>query len=293
MVDCSRRCWFGLAAVGLAVLFTSGRLGLHKSNPQRLRFVHTYTTESERAILNEAIAEFERAHPPIKIDQVVYNSETYQTIGWRLQFQGARQSDIFFTWQGFKVEHAIENAWALDLAPYLSKEFVEQFVPSAIPRQRGGIYFLPQSIDISNLVWYNQDIFEKLGLREPKSLSEWLQLCVQLRKAGLLALGQGNRDLWPMGNFGAELMGQRLGADGLGELFGRSAQARVDDFRGLGAFDFLRRNGCFDLPGTLEPDGIGALGDIDAKVLFLSGKSVQHVVGSWFLADVEDARRKN
>jgi ABC-type glycerol-3-phosphate transport system substrate-binding protein len=44
---------------------------------------------------------------------------------------------------------------------------------------------------------------------------------------------------------------------------------------------------------VLDAGAIGALSDIDAKVLFLSGKSAQHILGSWFLADVEDARSKN
>ena len=46
------------------------------------------------------------------------------------------------------------------------------------------------------------------------------------------------------------------------------------------------------MPGVLDPGGIGTLGDIDAKVLFLSGKSAMHMVGSWFVADIEDARSK-
>jgi ABC-type glycerol-3-phosphate transport system substrate-binding protein len=43
---------------------------------------------------------------------------------------------------------------------------------------------------------------------------------------------------------------------------------------------------------VLAPGGIGSLGDIDAKVLFLSGRSAMHVLGSWFVADIEDARAK-
>jgi raffinose/stachyose/melibiose transport system substrate-binding protein len=54
----------------------------------------------------------------------------------------------------------------------------------------------------------------------------------------------------------------------------------------------LLEAGAFDLPGVLDRGAIGQLSDIDAKVLFLSGKSAQHILGSWFAADVQDARSR-
>ena len=285
--------WFWIAVVAIAFALTGHRLALTQPGPNRLEFAHTFTTESERAILDAVVAEFEQSHPGVEIEQIVSNSEVYNTVGWRLQFQGRRQPDIFFHWQGFKVEYCIENGWAMDLTTWLSPGFVDQFVPSAVQRQKGGTYFLPQSADISNLIWYNRDLFKTLNLSEPKSLEEWLQLCVKFRQAKILPLAQGNRDLWPMGNFGAELVGQALGADKGGRLFRPGESIQPDDLRGLKSFITLLDGHCLDLPGVLDAGAIGALSDIDAKVLFLGGKSAQHILGSWFLADIEDARQKN
>ncbi len=96
-----------------------------------------------------------------------------------------------------------------------------------------------------------------------------------------------------MGNLGAELIGQTLGADAAGRLFKSGPAIQPGDLRGLDTFSFLNRNRCFDLPGVLDQGAIGSLGDIDAKVLFLSGRSAQHILGSWFVADIADARQKN
>jgi len=277
----------------LALGFTGDRLLLHQPSPNTLRFAHTYTTESERAILRAAIAEFEQAHPGVRIEQIVSNSETYNTIGWRLQFRGRQQPDLYFHWQGFKVDYCIDQGWAMDLTPHLSPGFAQEFVPAATRQPRSGIYLLPQSIDLSNLVWYNRDLFARLNLSEPVSLEEWLDVCKKLRAANLLPLGQGNRDLWPMGNFSAELLGQALGAEGTARLFQRGAVINPTAILGLGALDEFSRAGALDLPGVLDRGAIGSLGDIDAKVLFLTAKAAQHVVGSWFLADVEDARSKS
>ena len=285
--------WLRVGLVVAAFLLAGHRLALSRPSPHRLRFAHTFTTESERKILDGAIAEFETSHPGIKIEQMISNSEVYNTVGWRLQFQGRNPPDIFFHWQGFKVEYCIEIGWAMDLSPFLSPGFVDEFVPSAIRKQNGGLYFLPQSVDISNLVWYNRDLFARLNLREPMWLEEWKQLCVVIRQAGILPLAQGNRDLWPMGNFAAELLGQTLGPDASSRLFRPRAPFRADDLRALNTLVSLRQKHGFDLPGVLDEGSVGSLSDIDAKVMFLSGKSAQHILGSWFLADIEDARRKN
>src|ERR1041385_4062377 len=262
------KTWSLIGFVVFASVTTGSRLALSRPSPNRLRFAHTFTTESERRILDGAIAEFSGSHPGVAIEQIVSNSETYNTVGWRLQFQGRNQPDIYFHWQGFKVESCVERGWALDLTPFLSPGFVDEFIPAAIRTQAGGIYFLPQSVDISNLVWYDRSLFDQLNLREPRSLEEWRQICLDLRRAGILPLAQGNRDLWPMGNLGAELIGQTLGPDAARRLFESGPAIQPADLRGLETFRFLRQNRCFDLPGVLDQGAIGSLGDIDAKVLF-------------------------
>jgi len=61
------KTWFGVAFVAMAFVLTGHRLALTQPGPNRLKFAHTFTTESERAILDAAVAEFERGHPGVKI----------------------------------------------------------------------------------------------------------------------------------------------------------------------------------------------------------------------------------
>ncbi len=289
------RHWPALIWITCLMIFaiiTGNRLRLAPNSPQSLRFSHTFTTESERAIIGAAIDEFKTTHPGITIQQTVLNSEVYQTVGWRLQFRGRQPPDLFFLWDGYKVDYAIRNQWALNVAPYLSPNFADQFIDGTTRTQDGGVWFLPQSVDISNLVWFNRELFETHGLTPPATFEEWIELCTTLRALNILPLAQGNRDLWPMGNFGAELVGQSTGPKRMNELFARGVKPSALDLAGLHGLAALSTEGAFDLPGVLNPGGIGTLGDIDAKVLFLSGKSAMHIVGSWFVADIEDARSK-
>src|SRR2546430_16611339 len=71
--------WFGVGFVTLAFVLTGHRLALTQPGPNRLKFAHTFTTESERAILDAAVTEFERGHPGVKIEQIISNSEVYNT----------------------------------------------------------------------------------------------------------------------------------------------------------------------------------------------------------------------
>lgn len=284
--------WGWLTALAVALLLFGDRLKLARPDPARLVFSHTFTTQSEQAILDRVVTEFEAAHPGVRVEQIVANSEVYNTVGWRLQFQGRNQPDIYFHWQGFKVGQCIANGWAMDLRPHLSAGFLDQFVPSSLREQRGGLHFLPHSIDVCNLVWHDRDLFARLGLKEPRTFEDWLALCQRVRAEGILPLAQGNRDLWPMGNFGAELVGQALGAAATDTLFEAGAEVATRARQAFGPLEAMRTAGCFDLPGVLEPGAIGQLGDIDAKVLFLGGKSAMHILGSWFLADINDAREK-
>lgn len=281
--------WVGVA---LFVLSTGHRLRLARPDADRIRFAHTFTTESERAILDDVIAEFRRIHPNIRVEQSIANSEVYNSVGWRLQFQGRNPPDIYFHWQGYKVGVCIERGWAMDLTPHLTSGFVDQFVPAALGPEMEGTYFLPHSVDVCNLVWYNRDLFHRENLKEPETFEEWVELCGTLRERGILPLAQGNRDLWPMGNFAAELFGQAMGDSTFAGLFDPGVSLHGEALPGFERLEELRSKGAFDLPGVLEPGAVGGLGDIDAKVLFLGGRSAMHVLGAWFMADIQDAIEK-
>ncbi len=286
------RFWVGLAVLALPFVFWGNRLALSRPSPNVLRFAHTFTTESEGQILAEAIKEFETTHSGIRVVQSAENSDTYQTIGWRVQFQSRRQPDIYFNWQGFKVQEAVARGWAMDVSPYISNGFADQFLPGTLKGSLGAIYFLPHSIDISVLVWYNQELFQRSNLKEPATLEEWIHLCGTIRQRGALPLIQGNRDLWPLGNVGAELLGQAGGVRSYEALFIPSQSVSANDVHGLRWIDALNEVGAFDLPGVFEKGALASFGDIDAKVYFLTGKAAQHVIGSWFLADIQDATAK-
>lgn len=284
--------WGWLAFLALALALTGDRLRLASPDPGVLLIAHTLTAASERAVLDDLIREFEAGRPGTRVEQLILNSEVYQTVGWRLLMRGRRPPDIYFLWRGYKTSDAIDRGLALDMAPHLDPTVLEDLVPTAVLRRGNAIYHLPQSIDISNLVWVNRDLLGRAGLEKPADLETWLEACRQLRAAGILPLIQGNRDLWPIGNLAAEFLGQELGTDTLDRLFVPGEPVGPEVMAGLAPLARLAEEGAFDLPGLMNRGAIAGFGDIDAKVFFLTGRAAQHIVGSWLLADVEDAAEK-
>jgi raffinose/stachyose/melibiose transport system substrate-binding protein len=288
-----RTTWIWLALVGLAFVFTGHHLRLTAPDPHVLLMAHTYTTATEQAVLADAIREFEAAHPGIKVRQVVMNSEVYQTVGWRLVMRARRPPDIFFLWRGYKTALSIRRHQALDMRPYLDPRRVAELLPTAILREGDAVYHLPQSIDISNLVWYNRRLFEENGLTEPADLAAWLAECRKLRAANILPLIQGNRDLWPLGNLAAEFLGQALPLPEVNRLFQPGTPVPPEAAAALEPLAQLAREGAMDLPGLMNRGAVAGFGDIDAKVFWLSGRAAQHIIGSWMLADIQDAEKRN
>ena len=96
----SVRPWLGLGALILALLLSGDRLMLSSPEPSQLRFAHTFTTASEREILDDAIAEFEaqaawRAGAATLIPGLeAYLTGTADTIGARQQPRLSREQAL-------------------------------------------------------------------------------------------------------------------------------------------------------------------------------------------------------
>jgi raffinose/stachyose/melibiose transport system substrate-binding protein len=64
---------------------------------------------------------------------------------------------------------------------------------------KGHIYGIPMDLNTLTIA-YNEGIFQKLGLKVPKSLAQLLALAAPLRKAGYQPLGVNAKDGWPDGD---------------------------------------------------------------------------------------------
>jgi multiple sugar transport system substrate-binding protein len=114
------------------------------------------------------ITEFEQANPKInvKITEFSY-SDHYSNLEVRMA--GGNAPDIFRNEYGFLMRYE-KNKQAVDLKPHFPKDYWKRFWPKLMEfcDIKGGVYGVPQMTD-TTVVFYNQDLFKKAGLRRPRA----------------------------------------------------------------------------------------------------------------------------
>lgn len=155
-------------------------------------------------------------------------------------------------------------------------------VLSAWRTDEGEQFGLPLAAVIHGFM-YNADIFAELGLEEPTTSQEFLDLLQAVQDDGQYTpLAMGTLDSFVPGLLGYNLAGVTYwrGEEGrLGLIEGTQA---VNDQPYVDTFDFLSQW------GEYMPDGYEAIGYADMQNLFTLGDSAVYPAGSWEISIFND-----
>ena len=77
------------------------------------------------------------------------------------------------------------------------------------------IVMIPANADVTNVIWYNVDVFAELGLSVPATWDEFVALCPTIADAGMIPMAIGNLDLWAGGNFASHIVSRVMGGRGV------------------------------------------------------------------------------
>jgi ABC-type glycerol-3-phosphate transport system substrate-binding protein len=146
-----------------------------------------------RVALEEIIESYQKLHPNIQIRLNVISS-SYQTwIRTRIAAGGDLMPDIynghFISGCKQKDKLVALDKYLDSVNPYTGKRWCDTFNMELAMRYRyaGRIYDLPiDYIEIS--MFYNKDIFKRLGLSEPETWEELLEICRKLKRAGYIPI---------------------------------------------------------------------------------------------------------
>ena len=149
-----------------------------------------------RVALEEIIRRYEALNPHIEVELSIIGQEFATWIRTRVAAGGDLVPDIYNG--NYTNGYAEQGRW-VELDPYLAAEnpytqkpWIDGIDANLIERYRtdGKAYILPiDYIDIA--VFYNRDLFAKLGLQEPKTWAEWLSLCKRVQRAGYVPIAIG------------------------------------------------------------------------------------------------------
>ena len=252
-----------------------------ESEPVTITLWHVWGGGAQADYLQNAIAEFEEAHPNIKIEATSFESDSFQVQGLKTAVAANEFADVTHAWGGAMVEPFVEAGKVLCLDEYLTDEFMEKLMPGSLGGMTfdGKVYGLPYLVQPC-VVIYNQALFDEYDLEIPDTYDQLLEAVRVFRENDITPLCLGEKELWT-GMMYYDMMAVRyLGVDACNEIL--SGQAPYDSDKMLEVtkmFTDLVGMGAFD-------PGVVALSRYEAEMEFKMGKIPVLLEGSWVLGDV-------
>lgn len=168
-------------------------------------------TAQASKVYYDAIEEFEAIHPNIKIEPDFIQNASYMA-GIKIRLLGGVPLDVFDTWSPslFQEFRKLNPNIYLDLT---GSTFLNDFVPNVLQpvTVNGKAYGVPEVMHSDGLL-YNKRIFARLGLSVPQTWSEFINVCEQLKQAGIIPVAMDS--YWSTAQFFWGSIMTSNGADG-------------------------------------------------------------------------------
>lgn len=222
------------------------------------------------------LAEYTKTHPNVVIEFKPTNPPDYNAT-LRLQLTSGTGPDLMYARSYATGIQLFKDGFFADVSgtPGLKENFTEG---SRAPwSTEDGVSFAIPFVAVSHGVYYNKDIFSKLGLSVPATWDEFLSVCAKIKAAGIIPVANSLGDEWDI----AEVVFMNIAPDFIGGREGRlayeSGKRPWNDPNMVAAFQAMK-----DLVPFL-PEGFEALTYNDSNALFATGKAAMYFDGSWTL----------
>jgi raffinose/stachyose/melibiose transport system substrate-binding protein len=239
----------------------------------KISFVHWRGEDVK--VFDELIAEFNKQHPNIEVEQNVLPSEQYLASAQAKLLDGTA-GDIFAAFPGAQFETFAKANLYVDLT---GSDFVSNYTENLIKagQKDGKQYALPYQL-VYNQPIYNKTIFEKLNLTPPKDWEGFLALCETLKKNGYIPIAFPGADIGPGQFINSMMMNNNTDEDIWDKVETGQAKLTEDWFvKTLSQIKELNDKGYF------QPDSLGTSKDI-AGSLFAQEKAAMLATGSYMMA---------
>jgi raffinose/stachyose/melibiose transport system substrate-binding protein len=248
-----------------------------------LRVWDTFTDAAEDTGMNALIEAFEAANPNIQIERDVQDVESMRPI-IQTSLASGTGPDVFYFDTGPGFAGVLANAGLLlplDDA-YASQGWNDYIYPWTKERTTfdGKVYGIGNEIEFYG-VYYNQDLFNELGLQAPTTYEEFLAVCAALLEAGKIPVAFANSGGWPAYHLFSVYANNETGDEKMEELlFGDGSWEDPAIVQAIQRF-FVDMNGA----GYLIPNTNAVTYD-DAINLFASGMAGMHMSGTWAMNSI-------
>ena len=240
-------------------------------------------SDANRPAYEQAIAEFEAAHPDITIQWEAFENQSYKTKIKAAMNDPDTLPDIFFTWSGAFLGDFVDagNVYCLDEAykPFAA-DLPEVMLQNA--SYGGKHYGVPLTMNIVTL-FANMDLLAEAGYEAvPTTYEDLIACCDALVEKGIIPFGCSGGETWCVTEYLEPIIEKTIGYEALNEIF--AGRGTWNDPAIAKAVDIMQE---MVTKGYFDPNGI-ALGNDQVKANFIAGEYAFYQNGSWNCGEVND-----
>ena len=245
-----------------------------------LRIATPSLGEKELPVWEAAKAAYEAENEGWTVEFIQQDDDLYSTVGLPTLLNGKNSPDAYFEWSGARLDQRVAEGYAADISGDIeSSGLKDLFTDGAFAGydSNGALSMIPRARDVTNVLWYNVDMFAKNGVTPPKTWDELNAACAKFVAAKVNCFVQGNKDLWTVGNWGGHIISRVTGEALYAETLQKSQPMNSPEFvKGLTVLADLAKAGYVN-------ESVNTIADNEAASQFFQGKAAFHPIGSWLI----------
>ena len=245
-----------------------------------LRIATPSLGEKELPVWEAAKAAYEAENEGWTVEFIQQDDDLYSTVGLPTLLNGKNSPDAYFEWSGARLDQRAAEGYAADISGEIeSSGLKDLFTDGAFAGYDSGgkLSMIPRARDVTNVLWYNVDMFEKNGVTPPKTWEELNAACAKFVAAKVNCFVQGNKDLWTVGNWGGHIISRVTGEALYAETLQKNKPMNSPEFvKGLTVLADLAKAGYVN-------ESVNTIADNEAASQFFQGKAAFHPIGSWLI----------
>jgi raffinose/stachyose/melibiose transport system substrate-binding protein len=245
-----------------------------------LRIATPSLGEKELPVWEAAKAAYEAENEGWTVEFIQQDDDLYSTVGLPTLLNGKNSPDAYFEWSGARLDQRVAEGYAADISGDIeSSGLKDLFTDGAFAGYDSGgkLSMIPRARDVTNVLWYNVDMFAKNGVTPPKTWDELNAACAKFVAAKVNCFVQGNKDLWTVGNWGGHVISRVTGEALYAETLQKKKPMNSPEFvKGLTVLADLAKAGYVN-------ESVNSIADNEAASQFFQGKAAFHPIGSWLI----------
>lgn len=273
------------ALLTAAALIAAGLAYSGVATAEEARLVTEWDVQTQPVpskILQDAATRFERAHPGFKAQRTPIPNDAYKT-KLKIAFGANEPPCVFMNWGGGALREYVKAGQVADLTPLLAKDaaFKDRFLGNAFDAVSadGRVWGIPAEDTSVVVVYYNTELFTKLGLTPPRTWPELLTVVEKLKAQGVAPFALANKPKWPGSMYFMYLVDRLGGPDAFRKA---STRAPGGSFADPVFVEAGRRLQELVKAGAFAPGFNGLDYDVGAsRRLMYSGKAAMTLMGTW------------